>query len=104
MITGFKLFEKEKEKFLGIKKGDIVVFTATGGSRLDYGRKYIVNSVNRLYGDKTIKIDKVESNSDFITVKELNGTVITDRDNDDMLFYAYRFLPEYDSDVNKYNL
>lgn len=99
-----KTYEKLRlSSYIGIKKDDIVVFYDKS-AKLKQGEKYIVNDVRRLsVGNTDTIINSVENSSDFITVKDFNGNIILSN-GEPMIFYAYRFLPEFESDANKYNI
>ena len=87
--------------YSSVKKGDTVIFIDKR-SILNTGEKYIVEDTIDGFFKVIDNTDK--KNAQFLTVKDLNGNVITDKESKPMLFYSYRFMPELEYYANKYNI
>jgi hypothetical protein len=101
-----KYIKAYESECIGIKIGDIVVAIEPNDpgipTRLRYGEKYIINYIKTQI--KHIYKYEVDNEKDYVTVKNINGDLICDEDNDPILYFARRFVPELEFKAMKYNL
>ena len=96
-----KLFENTS--YLGLKKGDDVVYIG-GDERLKVGEIYTIDQVLDLNNNKFVNKDSITSEYDFIALVDKNGNKIRDKDNNIRVFMAYDFSQEIEYKADKYNV
>jgi hypothetical protein len=110
---------EEKNSCVGLKKGDIVVFTGDSHEIIK-GERYIIHQIFYFTGSQLIDRDEVgetemrsyvSNSSDsresiyYFVLTDMNGKKIRDTlSGNSIIFKIDLFLPEIEWEVNKYNL